>query len=66
MLRVEQSVQEYNVRSTVFLKLSTNWNSVRGAVTSYTRSTILKSADPIVAFNRAIGEVIGSCVPTTV
>ena len=28
--------------------------------------TILKSADPLVAFDRAIGEVIGRYVPTTV
>ena len=27
---------------------------------------ILKSADPLVAFDRAIGEVIGLYVPTTV
>ena len=33
---------------------------------SFTSSTILKSADPLVAFDRAIGEVIGRYVPKTV
>ena len=32
----------------------------------FTWSTILKSADPLVAFDRVIGEVIGRYVPTTV
>ena len=63
---VEQSVSEYNVRSSVFLKLRTNWDSVRSAVRSFTWSTILKSADPLVVFDRAICEVIGRYVPTTV
>ena len=40
VLHVEQSVPEYNVRSTVSLKHRTNWDSVRGAV-----RTILKSAN---------------------
>ena len=66
VLRVEQSVPEYNVRSTVFLKNRTNWDSVRSAVRSFTWSTILKSAYPLDAFDRAIGEVIGRYVPTTV
>ena len=66
VLRDEQSSPEYNVRSTVFLKHRTNWDSVRSAARSYTRSTILKLADPLVAFDRAIGEVIGGHVPTTV
>ena len=66
MLRVEQSVPEYNVRSTVVLKHLTNWDSVHSAVRSFTRSTILKSADPLVAFDRAIGLVIGRYVKTTV
>ena len=66
MLRVEQSVPEYNARSTVFLKHRTNWDCVRSAVRSFSWSTILKSADPLVAFDRATGEVIGRYVPTTV
>ena len=66
MFRIEQSVPVYNVRSTVFLKHCTNWDSVGGAVRSCTWSTILKSADPLVAFDRAIGEVICRYVPTTV
>ena len=36
VLRVEQSVPEYNVRSAVFLKHRTNWDSVRSAVRSLT------------------------------
>ena len=66
VLRVGQSVPEYNVRSMVFLKYRTNWDSVRSAVISFQWSTILKSADSLVAFDRAIGEVIGRYVPTTV
>ena len=66
MLRVEQSVSEYNIRSTVFLKHRANWDNIRCAVRSFTRSTILKSADPLDGFDRAIGEVIGRLVPTTV
>ena len=66
VLCVEQSVPEYNVRTTVFLKHRTSWDSVRSAVRSSRWSTILKSADPLVAFDRAIGEVIGRYVPTTV
>ena len=66
MLRVEQSGPKYNVRSTVFLKHRTNWNNVRCAVRSFTWSTILWSADPLNAFDRAICEVIGKLVPTTV
>ena len=66
VLCVEQSVPEYNVRSTVFLKHRTNWDSVCSAVRSFTRSTILKSADPLVAFDRPICEVIGRYVPTSV
>ena len=61
-----QSVPEYNVRSTVFLTHRTNWDSVHSAVRSFTWITILKSADPLVTFDRAIGEVIGRYVPTTV
>ena len=66
VLRVEQSVPEYNVSSTVFLKHRTNWDSVSSAVRSFQWSTILKSADPLVPFDRAVGEVIGRYVPTTV
>ena len=66
VLRVGKSVPEYNVRSTVFLKHHTNRDSVPGAVMSFKWSTILESADPLVAFDRAIGEVIGRHVPTTV
>ena len=36
VLRVEQSVPEYNVRSTVFLMHCTNWDSVCTAVRSFT------------------------------
>ena len=46
VLRVEHSVLEYNTRSTVFLKYRIKWENVRNAVRSFTRSTILKSADP--------------------
>ena len=56
--RVEQSVPEYNVKSTVFLKHRTNWDSVRNGVRSFTLRTIFKSGDPLVAFSRAICEVI--------
>ena len=66
VLRVEQSVLEYNVRSTSFLMHRTNWDSVRGAIRSFTWSTILKSVDPLVTFDQAIGEVIGRHVLTTV
>ena len=45
---------------------SYNWDSVRSAVISFAWSTILKSAEPLVAFVRAIVEVIGRYVPTTV
>ena len=61
VVRVEQSVPEYNVRSTVFLKHCANWDSVGSAARRFTWNTSLKSADPLVAFHRAIGEVIG-CV----
>ena len=64
VLRVEQSVEEFNVRR-LFLKHCTNWESVRSAVRSFTRNTILKSNDPLVAFDRAVGEVIGRYVPTS-
>ena len=36
VLRVEQSVPEYNVRSNVFLMHRTNWDSVRSSVRSLT------------------------------
>ena len=58
VLRVEQSVPEYNIWSTVFLKHRTNWDNDRCAVRSFTWSTILKWADPLDAFDRAIGEVM--------
>ena len=66
VLRVEHSVPEYNVRSTVFLKHRTNCDNVRCGVRSFTWSTIWKSADPLDAFDRAIGEVIVRLVPTIV
>ena len=66
VLRFEQSVSEYNIRSTVFLKNHTNWDNIRFAVRSLTWSNILKSTDPLDAFNWAIGEVIGRLVPITV
>ena len=55
VLRVEQSVPEYNVSNTVFLKHHTNWDSVCSVVRSFTWTTILMSADPLVEFDRAIG-----------
>ena len=64
VLRVEQAVLEHNVRSTLFLKQRTNWDSILSAVRSFTWSTILKSADPLVWFDRVIGEVICRYVPT--
>ena len=57
LLRVEQSVLEYNIRCALFLKHRTNWDNVCCAVRSFTCSTILKSADPLHAFDRAIGKV---------
>ena len=66
VFQVEQSVPELNIRSTVLLKHNTNWDNVRFAVRSFTWSTILKSADPLDAFDRAIGEVIVTLVSTTV
>ena len=66
VLRFEQSVPEYNVRSTVFLKHRTNWDNVPCAIRSFTWRAILRSADPLNVFDRAIGEVIGRFVPTTV
>ena len=66
VLRVEQSVPEHNIGSTVFLKHRTNWDNVTSALTNFTWSTILKSADPLHSFDRAIGEVICRLVPTTV
>ena len=41
----------------------TNWDNVRSAVRSFTYNTILKSADPLVAFDRAISEVNGMFLP---
>ena len=59
VLRVKYSVPECNVRSIVFLDHSTNWDSVRNAIRSFTWRNSLKSADPSAAFDRAIREVIG-------
>ena len=64
--RVEQSEPECNVRSNVFLKHRANRDNVCCAVGRFTWSIILKSADPIDAFDRAIGEVIGRLVLATV
>ena len=66
VLRVEQSVPENNISSTVFLKHRTNLDNVRCAVRSFTWSNILKSADPLDAFDLAIGDIICRLVPTTV
>ena len=63
--RVEQCLPEYNVKSTVFLKHRTNWDNVCGEIRRFTSSTTLKSADSLVPFDRANGEVIGRNVPTT-
>ena len=65
-VRVEQSVSEYNMRSSAFQKHRTNWDHVSCVVRSFTWSTILKSTDPLDEFDRAIGVVIGRLVPTTV
>ena len=46
--------------------MSYNWESVRGAVRSFSLSTIVKSADPLVAFDQDIGAFICKYVPTTV
>ena len=54
VLHVQQSVPEYNVRSTVVLKHRTNWNGVRNAIRSFTWCTILMSANRLDAFDRAI------------
>ena len=55
---------EYNVRSAVFLKQRTNWDSVRSAVTSFTRSTILKSADALVVRSRLlVRSLVGMFLP---
>ena len=59
VLRVAQPVPEYNVRSTVFLKHCTNSDSIRGAVRSFTWSTILKSADLLVELDPVIGKGVG-------
>ena len=56
----------YNVRSTLFLKYRSKRDRVRSAVRSITWSTILRSADQLVSFDRTIREVIGWYVPTTV
>ena len=66
VLRVEQSVPEYNIRSTVVLKHRTTWDNVLCAIRSIIWSTIMKSSDPLDAFDRGIGEIIGRLVPTTV
>ena len=66
VLRVEHSVSKHNVRSTVFLKHHANWDSFRSAARSFTWNTIFKSADPLVALDRAIGQVLGRYVPSTV
>ena len=49
-IEIEQSVQEYNMRSTLFRKHHSNWDNVCCAVWSFTWSTILKSADPLDVF----------------
>ena len=66
VLRVEKSVLEYNIRSTVYRTYHTNWDNVRCAVRSFTWSKILKSVDPLDAFDRTIVEVIRRLVRTTV
>ena len=50
-LLVEQSVPECSIRSTVFLKHHSNLDNVCCIVRSFTWSTILKSADPLDAFD---------------
>ena len=66
VLCVDHSVLKYNVRSTDFLKHYSNLHIVCSAVKNFTWSTILKSAEPLVAFDQGIGEVNGRYVPTTV
>ena len=63
VLRVEQSVPEYNVRSNVFLKYRTNWDCVSSAVRSFTWSTILKPADPFVVFGLLVRSLVGMFLP---
>ena len=64
VLRVEQFVPEYNVKSTNFLKYRTNWDSVRSAVRSLSWSTILKSADPLVrAIELLVRSLLGMFLP---
>ena len=64
LLRVEQSVPEYNV--SCHLKLRTNWKNVHCIVRSFTCSTISTSAERLEAFDRSIWEVIGTLIQTTV
>ena len=52
-----------NLYRSKILKVLSFWSR---AVRSFILNTILKSADPIEAFDRAIGEVVGRLVPTTV
>ena len=51
VLHVEQSVLEYNVNSTVLSQHRMNLDSVHSAVRSFTYSTLLKQADPLVMFD---------------
>ena len=60
---------EYNVRSTVFLKHRTNGDSVcmQCSQELYMEHNFdANSTDPLVVFDRVIGEVIGRLVSTTV
>ena len=66
VLLVGQSVSGVQCQTYCHSETNTNWDNIRSAVRSFTRSTILKSADPLDAFDLAIGEVIGRLVPTTV
>ena len=43
VLRVEQSVPEYNIGSTIFLKHRTNWDNVHCAVRSFTSRSVRPS-----------------------
>ena len=61
---VKQSLLNYNVRSTVFLKHRINWVSVRSAVRSFTLSAILKSADLLVALiDLLVRSLVGMFLP---
>ena len=66
VFNVEESVPKYKCQKCSLSEASYKLDSVRSAIRNFTWSTILKSADPLGAFNRAICEDIGRYVLTTV